>query len=86
MKKTKKNKSKASIFFNYFGQLITLLFNFVYNEFIILNFWGLGNNTHYEIARRASNIELYSPNNINNNDNQSENSDNSFNEDFEIVY
>ena len=51
-----------------------------------MNFWGLGNNTHYEIARRASNIELYSPNNINNNDNQSENSDNSFNEDFEIVY
>ena len=85
--KDKKKQIKSFyFFFNYIGQLITLLFNFVYNEFIILNFWGLGNNTHYEIARRASNIELYSPNNINNNDNQSENSDNSFNEDFEIVY
>ena len=86
MKKTKKINKNPYFFINYIGQLITALFNFVYNEFIILNFCGLGNNIHYEIARRVSNIELYFLNNINNNDNQSENSENSFSEDFEIVY
>ena len=65
---------------NFIGQIIIVFFSFVYNEFIILNFCGIGKNTHYQIARRASNIELYISNNFN--DNESEISEISLNEDF----
>ena len=86
--KEKKGKKIFSVYFwtNFIGQIIVVFFNFVYNEFIILNFCGFGVNTHYQISRRASNTELYNGgmDKDNDNDNQSENSEASLNEDLNI--
>ena len=83
------NKGFFSMYFwaNIIGQIISVFFNFVYNEFIVLNFCGFGLNTHYEISKRASNVELYiedegNNGNHNDNDNESENTENSFVEDI----
>jgi hypothetical protein len=87
-KKESGGKSIFSLYFwaNFIGQIIVVFFSFVYNEFIVLNFCGFGVNTHYQISRRASNMELYSGGNDKdvNNDNQSENSEASLNEDLNI--
>ena len=81
------NKGLFSMYFwaNIIGQIISVFFNFVYNEFIILNFCGFGLNTHYEISKRACNEELFTDhegNNCNQNDRESENSENSLIEDI----
>ena len=87
-KKESGGKSIFSLYFwvNFIGQIIVVFFSFVYNEFIVLNFCGFGVNTHYQISRRASNMELYISSNDKdvNNDNQSENSEVSLNEDLNI--
>ena len=46
--------------------IIMLFFNLVYNEFLVLNFGGMEKDTHLEIEKRASEIEL-----IDNDDNTS---------------
>ena len=50
-------------------QIIIVFFNLVYNEFIVLYFWGLEKETHLEITKRAKivseRMSLYSNNNYN---------------------
>jgi hypothetical protein len=76
------NKGLFSMYFwaNIIGQIISVFFNFVYNEFIVLNFCGFGLNTHYEISKRACNEELFTDyvgNNDIQNDGESDISENS---------
>ena len=41
---------------NIIGIIIMLFFNLVYNEFLVLNFWGMEKNTYLEISKRALEI------------------------------
>ena len=50
-----------------------LFFNLVYNEFLVLNFWGIEKNTYLEISKRASEIELVKDDNTHLSDTNSEN-------------
>ena len=51
---------------NFFGFLLMLFFNLVYNEILVLNFGEMGRNTHKEISKRASNIKLINSRNESN--------------------
>ena len=80
-----KGKVLFSFYFwvNIIGQIITVFFNFVYNEFIVLNFCGFGINTHYQISKRAARVEMLTGDEEENNiDNESESNENSLFEDL----
>ena len=52
---TKGKRNYVYFFINFFIAIITLL-GFIFNEFIIIFYFGLEKETHQEISRRASSI------------------------------
>ena len=73
----KKQLNSKYFWHNLISIIIMIFFNLVYNEFLVLNFWGMGKNTYSQISKRATNIELI-------NDNKSDYSDSNASEDLDI--
>ena len=55
---TKGKRNYAHFFINLFLALIMTFFGLIYNEFIIIFFFRLEKDTHQEVSRRASLVEL----------------------------
>ena len=53
---TKGKRNYVYFFINFFIALIITLLGFIFNEFIIIFYFGLEKETHQEISRRASSI------------------------------
>ena len=53
---TKGKRNYVYFFINFFIALIITLLGFIFNEFIIIFYFGLKKETHQEISRRTSSI------------------------------
>lgn len=81
------DNNKKNLIINTIGSFFIIIMSFVYNEIIVLKFWGLDKNTHDEITKRAMNevklinegINFGSTSNINFNENNNSNRNNNNN-------
>lgn len=55
---TSKENNLASFIINLLISFVTVFCSLIYNDFIILFCWDMERNTHYEVSKRASNLDL----------------------------